>query len=149
MRVFCFVLAMFFAALALAPQARADWTRDQQPPRGIEGRLRDGGAAGEGVSGRYELQDSQFTAQVHLEKNGEGTMAATGTLTLLDTTDVVRWSSWRLFLVFYDGASEVGRVHLPSSENSRHELVFKKSFALDRPFDRLELVIVGSIRYLN
>jgi hypothetical protein len=106
-----------------------------------------GEVRGADASGEYQLLDSQFSARVVLEKSPRGGYLASGTLTLADSANMERWSSWRFFIFLVSGRERVAKVHVRAVENARHELAFSGVQLPDTPFDRFEVSIIGIYRY--
>jgi len=94
----------------------------------------------------YVLQDALFTVRATLRRISDSEYEISGVLALNDPSEIIRWSSRRLFLVLFDGEREVAKVYLPSVETARHELSFKKNFSEKKTFTRFELTIIGDIR---
>ncbi|WP_243360551.1 hypothetical protein [Fundidesulfovibrio terrae] len=148
MKYFLLAAVAAMCVLASGVDCRADWTQDRLPPQGVQGLLRDGGEVrGADASGEYQLLDSHFNARVVLEKSPQGGYLASGTLTLADSANMERWSSWRFFIFLFDGQGRVAKVHVRAVENARHELAFSGVQLPDKPFDRFEISIIGIIRY--
>lgn len=147
-----FLLGVLLAGAVLAPGVMAG-VKDNQPPAPyrVQGRLsapENPATPGTSISfgTEYVLQDALFTASVTLSRTSGSDYEISGVLALNDPSDIIRWSSRRLFLILFDGEREVAKVYLPSTETARHELKFKKSFSEIKTFTRFELTIIGDIR---
>ncbi|MBI4805901.1 MAG: hypothetical protein HY795_11770 [Desulfovibrio sp.] len=138
------------SVLAQGQPARA-MDKQSEALYGVQGRLsapQDPATPGTPIvfGTEHVLQDGLFTVRVTLHRASGSDYEISGVLALNDSSDIIRWSSRRIFLVLFEGDTEVAKVYLPSSETTRHELRFKKSFSEKKTFTRFELTIIGDIR---